>query len=121
MKKCKSIALVSLLILALFAVSCGQAAKESLPETAENAGTIEETGTAAVDNAAGSEETTADAAKSAAGGDETGQEFQAGDPEEVAEEWKAKYLVKWREARMFEAFILIEKRTAELLAILKSK
>lgn len=84
MKKCKSIALVTLLILALFAVSCGQAAKESLPETAENAGTIEETGTAAVDNAAGSEETTADAAKSAAGGDETGQEFQAGDPEEVA-------------------------------------
>ena len=84
MKKCKSIALVTLLILALFAVSCGQAAKESLPETAENAGTIEETGTAAVDNAAGSEETTADAAKSAAGGDETGQEFQAGDPGEVA-------------------------------------
>ena len=43
------------------------------------------------------------------------------DPKEVAEEWRAKYLVKWREARMFEAFILIEKRTAELLAILKSK
>ena len=52
MKKCKSIALVTLLILALFAVSCGQAAKESLPETAENAGTIEETGTAAAENAA---------------------------------------------------------------------
>ena len=83
MKKCKSIALVSLLILALFAVSCGQAAKESLPETAENAGTIEETGTAAVDNAAGSEETTADAAVSAEG-TKTGQEFPAGDPGEVA-------------------------------------
>jgi hypothetical protein len=41
------------------------------------------------------------------------------DPEEVAEEWRAKYLVKWREARMFEAFILIEKRTEQLLAILK--
>ena len=83
MKKCKSIALVTLLILALFAVSCGQAAKESLPETAENAGTIEETGTAAVDNAAGSEETTADAAVSAEG-TKTGREFPAGDPGEVA-------------------------------------
>ena len=43
------------------------------------------------------------------------------DPEEVADEWRTKYLVKWREARMFEAFILIEKRTAELLAILKNQ
>ena len=40
--------------------------------------------------------------------------------EEVAEEWRAKYLVKWREARMFEAFILIEKRAAELLKILRA-
>ena len=39
--------------------------------------------------------------------------------EEVAEEWRAKYLVKWREARMFEAFILIEKRATELLKILR--
>ncbi len=39
--------------------------------------------------------------------------------DEVADEWRAKYLVKWREARMFEAFILIEKRSEELLKILK--
>ena len=97
MKKCKSIALVTLLILALFAVSCGQAAKESLPETAENAGTIEETGTAAAENAAGtetagteaeenSEGTEAAAAEAAvsAEGTKTGQEFPAGDPGEVA-------------------------------------
>ncbi len=41
--------------------------------------------------------------------------------EEVADEWRAKYLIKWREARMFEAFILIEKRSEQLLAILKAK
>jgi 2',3'-cyclic-nucleotide 2'-phosphodiesterase (5'-nucleotidase family) len=86
MKKCKSIALVSLLILALFAVSCGQAAKESLPETAENAGTIEETGTAAAENAEGTEAAAAEAALRAgtAEGTETGEEFPAGDPDEVA-------------------------------------
>ena len=86
MKKCKSIALVSLLILALFAVSCGQAAKESLPETAENAGTIEETGTAAAENAEGTEAAAAEAALRAgtAEGTKTGQEFPAGDPGEVA-------------------------------------
>ena len=86
MKKCKSIALVTLLILALFAVSCGQAAKESLPETAENAGTIEETGTAAAENAEGTEAAAAEAALRAgtAEGTKTGQEFPAGDPGEVA-------------------------------------
>ena len=97
MKKCKSIALVTLLILALFAVSCGQAAKESLPETAENAGTIEETGTAAAENAAGTEATVTEAEENAEGteaaaaeaavsaeGTKTGQEFPAGDPGEVA-------------------------------------
>ena len=68
MKKCKSIALVSLLILALFAVSCGQAAKESLPETAENAGTIEETGTAAAENAAGTETAGTEAEENSEGG-----------------------------------------------------
>ena len=83
MKKCKSIALVTLLILALFAVSCGQAAKESLPETAENAGTIEETGTAAAENAEGTEAAAAEAAVSAEG-TKTGREFPAGDPGEVA-------------------------------------
>ena len=86
MKKCKSIALVTLLILAFFAVSCGQAAKESLPETAENAGTIEETGTAAAENAEGTEAAAAEAALRAgtAEGTKTGQEFPAGDPGEVA-------------------------------------
>ena len=100
MKKCKSIALVTLLILALFAVSCGQAAKESLPETAENAGTIEETGTAAAENAAGTETAGTEAEENAEGteaaaaeaalragtaeGTETGEEFPAGDPDEVA-------------------------------------
>ena len=100
MKKCKSIALVTLLILALFAVSCGQAAKESLPETAENAGTIEETGTVAAENAAGTETAGTEAEENAEGteaaaaeaalragtaeGTETGEEFPAGDPDEVA-------------------------------------
>lgn len=97
MKKCKSIALVTLLILALFAVSCGQAAKESLPETAENAGTIEETGTAAAENAAGTETAGTEAEENSEGteaaaveaavsaeGTKTGQEFPAGDPGEVA-------------------------------------
>ncbi len=100
MKKCKSIALVTLLILALFAVSCGQAAKESLPETAENAGTIEETGTVAAENAAGTETAGTEAEENAEGteaaaaeaalragtaeGTETGEEFPAGDPGEVA-------------------------------------
>ena len=40
-------------------------------------------------------------------------------PDLVAAEWRAKYLTKWREARMFEAFILIEKRAEQLLKILK--
>ena len=40
-------------------------------------------------------------------------------PDQVAAEWRVKYLTKWREARMFEAFILIEKRTEQLLKILK--
>lgn len=43
------------------------------------------------------------------------------DTEMVADEWRAKYLIKWREARMFEAFILIEKKAEQLLAILKAK
>lgn len=41
-------------------------------------------------------------------------------PDEVAQEWLSKYLVKWREARMFEAFILIEKKADQLLALLKA-
>ena len=42
------------------------------------------------------------------------------EPDEVAQEWLSKYLVKWREARMFEAFILIEKKADQLLALLKA-
>lgn len=37
----------------------------------------------------------------------------------VAADWAALYLPKWREARMFEAFILIEKKADKLLEILK--
>lgn len=40
--------------------------------------------------------------------------------EEVADQWRTKYLTMWREARMFEAFVLIEKRSEELLKILKA-
>ena len=42
------------------------------------------------------------------------------EPDAVAEDWRSKYLVKWREARMFEAFILIEKKADQLLALLKA-
>ena len=41
-------------------------------------------------------------------------------PDQVATEWRTRYLTKWREARMFEAFILIEKKADQLLAILKA-
>lgn len=41
-------------------------------------------------------------------------------PDMVAVEWQTKYLVKWREARMFEAFILIEKLSSKLIDILRS-
>lgn len=40
-------------------------------------------------------------------------------PDSVAIDWQTKYLVKWREARMFEAFVLIEKMEEQLLKILK--
>ena len=41
-------------------------------------------------------------------------------PDQIATEWWDKYLTKWREARMFEAFILIEKKAEQLLAILRA-
>ena len=48
-KKCKSIVLITALILSLVAAACGRPAQkapsETLHETAENAGTIEEIGT----------------------------------------------------------------------------
>lgn len=47
-------------------------------------------------------------------------ETQNNPPNEVAENWKELYADKWREARMFEAFILIEHRSKELLNILRA-
>ncbi len=47
-------------------------------------------------------------------------ETQKKSPNEIAENWKEQYADKWREARMFEAFILIEYRSKELLNILRS-
>lgn len=42
-------------------------------------------------------------------------------PEEVAEDWKEQYASKWRDARMFEAFILIEKLSDKLIEVLSKK
>ena len=104
MKKCKSIALITALIMALSAASCGQPAKESQPDPApeaaesavstgaaideaeENAAGTETAGTEAEENAAGTEAAAAEAALRAgtAEGTETGEEFPAGDPDEVA-------------------------------------
>ena len=41
-------------------------------------------------------------------------------PDEIATEWWGKYLTKWREARVFEALSLSEKKADQLLAILKA-
>ncbi len=38
---------------------------------------------------------------------------------EVTEEWKALYSAKWHEARIFEAFILIEHHAQKLIDILR--
>lgn len=101
MKKCKSIALITALILALSAASCGQPAKESQPDPApeaaesavstgaagaeaeENAAGTEAAVTEAEENTAGTEAAAAEAAVSAEG-TKTGREFPAGDPGEVA-------------------------------------
>lgn len=101
MKKCKSIALITALIMALSAASCGQPAKESQPDPApeaaesavstgaagaeaeENAAGTEAAVTEAEENTAGTEAAAAEAAVSAEG-TKTGREFPAGDPGEVA-------------------------------------
>lgn len=87
MKKCKSIALITALILALSAASCGQPAKESqpdpAPEAAESAVSTGAAGAEAEENTAGTEAAAAEAAVSAEG-TKTGREFPAGDPGEVA-------------------------------------
>ena len=41
------------------------------------------------------------------------------DPDVIAVDWQTKYLTKWREARMFEAFVLIEKNAKQLVEILR--
>ena len=104
MKKCKSIVLITALILSLVAAACGRPAQkapsETLHETAENAGTIEETGAdtaspAGISEEAGtdtaspagiSEGAGTDTASPAAIAEEAGAdaEFPAGNPEEVA-------------------------------------
>lgn len=87
MKKCKSIALITALIMALSAASCGQPAKESqpdpAPEAAESAVSTGAAGAEAEENTAGTEAAAAEAAVSAEG-TKTGREFPAGDPGEVA-------------------------------------
>ena len=104
MKKCKSIVLITALILSLVAAACGRPAQkapsETLHETAENAGTIEEIGTdtaspAGISEGAGTdtefpaaiaEEAGTDTASPAAIAEEAGADavFPAGNPEEVA-------------------------------------
>ena len=90
MKKCKSIVLITALILSLVAAACGRPAQkapsETLHETAENAGTIEETGADTASPAGISEGAGTDTASPAAIAEEAGAdaEFPAGNPEEVA-------------------------------------
>ena len=90
MKKCKSIVLITALILSLVAAACGRPAhkapSETLHETAENAGTIEEIGTDTASPAGISEGAGTDTASPAAIAEEAGAdaEFPAGNPEEVA-------------------------------------
>ena len=90
MKKCKSIVLITALILSLVAAACGRPAQkapsETLHETAENAGTIEEIGTDTASPAGISEGAGTDTASPAAIAEEAGDDavFPAGNPEEVA-------------------------------------
>lgn len=42
-------------------------------------------------------------------------------PDEIAINWEEQYATKWRQARMFEAFILIEKTKDKLVEILRSE
>lgn len=41
-------------------------------------------------------------------------------PEDVAIDWEEQYEKKWRQARMFEAFVLIDKCKDKLIRILRS-
>ena len=90
MKKCKSIVLITALILSLVAAACGRPAhkapSETLHETAENAGTIEEIGTDTASPAGISEGVGTDTEFPAAIAEEAGDDavFPAGNPEEVA-------------------------------------
>jgi hypothetical protein len=37
-------------------------------------------------------------------------------PKYIAEQWQAKYAVKWQEARLFETFVVLEHCTSSILA-----
>ncbi|MCK9181907.1 MAG: hypothetical protein M0P13_03375 [Fibrobacteraceae bacterium] len=47
-------------------------------------------------------------------------EKQTEKPEDVAINWEAQYAKKWREARMFEAFFLIDRIKVKLIEILRA-
>lgn len=82
--------LITALILSLAAVSCGQSARESRPETipeaAENTGTIREAAVEASEGAGSTEETIPEAAEKSGTMEESGADavFPAGNPEDVA-------------------------------------
>jgi len=41
---------------------------------------------------------------------------QSQNPKEIAEQWQAEYAAKWHEARLFEAFVVLEHCTNTVLA-----
>lgn len=47
-----------------------------------------------------------------------GEEGQM-DRSRVAEDWKEKYAIQWREARLFEAFYVLERNASQVIAILR--
>ena len=47
-------------------------------------------------------------------------EHQKESAEEVTSEWEKQYSDKWREARMFEAFVLIDKLRDKIIKILRA-
>jgi hypothetical protein len=48
-----------------------------------------------------------------------GEEQGVQDPRKVAEEWQEKYAVKWREARLFEVFVVMELDASAVLERLR--
>jgi hypothetical protein len=43
-------------------------------------------------------------------------ENQSQNPKYIAEQWQAEYAIKWREAKLFEAFVVLEHCTSVVLA-----